>query len=84
MLKIRKALIDDVEGITDVYNEAVLNTNATFDTKEKKLDEQIVWFKRHGPKNPIIIAERDGLILGWAALSKYDRKCAYYDTASWV
>ena len=81
MLKIRKALIDDVEGITDVYNEAVLNTNATFDTKEKKLDEQIVWFKRHGPKNPIIIAERDGLILGWAALSKYDKKYAYSITA---
>jgi phosphinothricin acetyltransferase len=81
MLRIRKALIDDVKGINEVYNEAILKTNATFDTKEKKLDEQMVWFENHGPKNPIIVAENDGLILGWAALSKYDKKCAYSNTA---
>jgi phosphinothricin acetyltransferase len=80
MLEIRKAVIEDIAGITKVYNEAILKTNATFDTKEKKLDEQILWFKRHGPKNPIIVAEKDGLILGWAALSKYDKKCAYINT----
>ena len=81
MLKIRKALIGDVEGITDIYNEAILKTNATFDTEEKKLEEQISWFKSHGSKNPIIVAEKNGSILGWAALSKYDKKCAYSDTA---
>jgi phosphinothricin acetyltransferase len=81
MLKIRKALINDIEGITDIYNEAILRTNSTFDTVEKSLEEQISWFKNHGPKNPIIVAEDNDLILGWAALSKYDKKCAYSDSA---
>jgi len=45
------------------------------------LTEQKKWFKEHGSKNPIIVAEEDNEIVGWAALSKYDTKCAYSDTA---
>lgn len=81
MLKIRKALIKDIKQITNIYNEAIKKTNATFDTKEKTISEQKLWFKNHGPKNPIIVAEKNGSIFGWAALSKYDDKCAYSDTA---
>jgi phosphinothricin acetyltransferase len=80
MLKIRKALISDIKDITEIYNEAIKKTNATFDTIEKTVDEQKSWFNNHGPKNPIILAEKNGSILGWAALSKYDTKCAYSDT----
>lgn len=80
MLKIRKALISDIKDITEIYNEAINKTNATFDTIEKTLEEQELWFNSHGPKNPIILAEKNGFILGWAALSKYDTKCAYSDT----
>jgi len=81
MLKIRTALIQDIKEITDIYNEAVKKTNATFDTIEKTIEEQKLWFKNHGPKNPIIVAEKNKSIVGWGALSKYDTKCAYSDTA---
>ena len=81
MLKIRTALIEDLEEITNIYNEAILNIVATFDTVEKSIDEQKIWFQEHGPKNPIIVAEEDCNILGWAALSKYSTRCAYSDTA---
>ncbi len=81
MVKIRKALIKDINEITKIYNESIRKTNSTFDTKEKTIEEQKLWFKNHGPKNPIIVAEKNGLIIGWAALSKYDTKCAYSDTA---
>jgi len=81
MLKIRKALINDINEITEIYNEAIKKTNSTFDTIEKTIEEQKIWFKNHGQKNPIIVAEKDGLIIGWAALSKYDTRCAYSDTA---
>ena len=81
MLTIRQATLEDLNDITKIYNEAILKTVATFDTEPKTLDEQKNWFENHGPKNPILIAEQDGLIIGWAALSKYSTRCAYSDTA---
>ncbi len=35
----------------------------------------------HGSKNPILVAEKNGLIIGWAALSLWSDRCAYSDTA---
>lgn len=81
MVKIRKASINDINAITEIYNDAILNTNATFDTEIKSISEQKKWFNNHGPKNPIILAELNKEIVGWAALSKYNKKCAYSDTA---
>jgi len=81
MLKIRTAKIDDLNEITEIYNQAILKTVATFDTEEKTIDERKKWFKEHGGKNPLIVAEKDDIILGWAALSKYSTRCAYSDTA---
>ncbi len=80
MVKIRRATINDINGITEIYNDAILNTNATFDTEIKSTSEQIKWFNNHGSKNPIILAEENNQIVGWAALSKYNTKCAYSDT----
>ena len=81
MLTIRQATIEDLEDITDIYNEAILKTVATFDTEIKTPEEQKSWFKDHGPKNPILIAVQDDIIVGWAALSKYSTRCAYSDIA---
>ena len=81
MLTIRQATLEDLNDITKIYNEAILKTVATFDTEPKTLDEQKNWFENHGPKNPILVAEQDGLIIGWAALSNYSTRCAYSDTA---
>jgi phosphinothricin acetyltransferase len=81
MLKIRNAEMDDLIKITDIYNEAIISTIATFDTEKKSINEMKLWFKEHGSKNPIIVAEEDKNIVGWAALSKWSDKFAYYDTA---
>lgn len=81
MLNIRTASTKDLEEIKTIYNEAILNTIATFDTEEKSINDQKNWFEEHGSKNPIIVAEENGNILGWAALSKYSTRCAYSDTA---
>ncbi len=77
---IRKAKISDLNGITEIYNDAIKNTVATFDLEPKTSEEQKIWFRNHGSKNPILVAEHNGVIVGWAALSKYDDKPAYSDT----
>ena len=81
MLTIRQASLDDLEDITDIYNEAILKSVATFDTETKTLEEQKIWFEEHGPDNPIVVSEENGNIVGWAALSKYSTRCAYSNTA---
>lgn len=81
MLAIRKAILNDLDRITEIYNEFILKTVATFDTEIKTYEEQKKWFQDHGPKNPILVAEQNELVIGWAALSKYSSRCAYSDTA---
>lgn len=81
MVVFRKATIEDLEAITDIYNDAILNTTATFDTQPKTLEEQKDWFNSHDSKHPIIVGDNEGTIIGWAALSKWADRCAYTDTA---
>jgi len=81
MLKIRKAKLVDLGGITEIYNEAIHETTATFDTTPKTLEEQKAWFAEHDKKHPILVAEQNGLVVGWASLSRWSDRCAYSDTA---
>jgi L-amino acid N-acyltransferase YncA len=80
MLSIRPARPDDLGAITEIYNEAILTTNATFDTETQTEDEQRIWFSHHNSKHPIIVAEEGGIIIGWASLSEWSNRCAYADT----
>jgi L-amino acid N-acyltransferase YncA len=81
MLAIRQATTEDLAAITGIYNNAVLNTVATFDTVPKTPEEQTMWFTDHGPGYPILVAENKGLVVGWASLSKWSDRCGYSDTA---
>ena len=81
MINIRPATINDLQDITDIYNYVINKTVATFDTETKTLEEQKEWFRNHGSKYPIIVAEDDEGIVGWAGLTQYSTKCAYSDTA---
>ena len=81
MLTIRKATLADLGAITGIYNEAILKTTATFDTEPKTEAEQKSWFDHHGPRYPILVAEEDNIIVGWASLSQWSDRCAYSDTA---
>jgi phosphinothricin acetyltransferase len=80
-IHIRIARHEDIPFITEIYNEAIRTTNATFDTTTKTLEEQIHWFQNHGKKNPIMVAEHDNSIVAWGSLSKWSDRCAYTDTA---
>jgi len=80
MLTIRQATLEDLKAITGIYNEAILNTVATFDTNPKTLDEQKAWFEKHGPKYPVLVALEAKIIIGWASLSAWSDRCAYADT----
>jgi L-amino acid N-acyltransferase YncA/GrpB-like predicted nucleotidyltransferase (UPF0157 family) len=78
---IRKALDSDVAAITDIYNEAILTTTATFDTEPKSLADRHRWFKMHDERHPIFVATMRGAVVGWASLSHWSDRTAYDNTA---
>ncbi len=81
MCRIRPARSDDLAAITEIYNEAVLTTTATFDTETKTPEDQEPWFRSHNEHFPILVAETQDRVVGWAALSQWSDRCAYRDTA---
>ena len=81
MIEIRSATADDIPFITEVYNDAILNTTATFDTEVKSIEDRMLWFKNHDSSHPIIVAEDNGVLCGWASLTAWSDRCAYNGTA---
>jgi L-amino acid N-acyltransferase YncA len=77
MTVIRQAQLGDLDAIQDIYNAAIRNSTATFDTQEKTREEQRRWFDDHGPRYPILVAEIDSKVVGWASLSPWNQKPAY-------
>jgi L-amino acid N-acyltransferase len=80
-LTIRKAVLADIPSITEIYNEAVLTTTATFDTEPKSIEERTTWLRSHDETHPIFVAEFDGKVIGWASLTRWSDRKAYDRTA---
>jgi len=81
MIIFRPAKPEDVTDINNIYNEVILNTQATFDLEPKTLEERVLWMNEHGEKHPVVVAELDKKVVGWAALSGWSDKKAYDTTA---
>jgi len=78
---IRPATPEDIGPITEIYNDAVRRTVATFDTVPRSLSDQANWFREHQPRYPVLAAELDGKVVGWASLSRWSERPAYDETA---
>ena len=79
--KIRPALVSDADPIREIYNDAVRSTTATFDTEPRTLVEQLAWFEQHDTRHPVLVAEIDQEVVGWASLSPWSDRRAYDGTA---
>jgi phosphinothricin acetyltransferase len=78
---VRPATEADVPAILDIYNDAILNTIATFDTEPQTLGEKLAWFRQAQHPYATLVAERDGDVVGWASLRRFRQKAAYRYTA---
>lgn len=79
--QIRLAVRKDLPQINDIYNWAILNTVATFDLKERSLEQGEEWFISHqSPVYPLYVVDNDGIVFGWGSLSPFHTKPAYRQT----
>lgn len=78
---IRMAEEKDVPQLQNIYNYEVENGTATFDVNPRTLSDRLEWFYAHNVGNhPLIAAEEDGRVVGYASLSPYRVKEAYAAT----
>jgi L-amino acid N-acyltransferase YncA len=80
-LSLRDAREADVPALAEIYNEAVRNTVATFDTEPRSIDAQREWLRHHDSAHPVLVAEREGEVVGWASLTPWSDRRAYDGTA---
>ncbi|SRR6266436_9332278 len=78
---IRRAELADVAAITEIYNEAIATTTATFDTEPKTVAERFAWFQAHDHRHPVLVAVCSDNVVGWSSLTKWSDRRAYDDTA---
>jgi L-amino acid N-acyltransferase YncA len=73
---IRPATPDDAESIAAIYNQGIEERQATFQTRLHDPGELELKTEQRG--GHLIVAERDGEVVGWAAWSGYDDPASYY------
>ncbi len=76
-VSVRDGLPDDIEPCLDVYNEAVRNLIATFDTVERGPEHFAGRIGLDDPLSPFLVAEVDGVVGGYAYAYKYRPRAAY-------
>lgn len=74
---IRRAKIEDLHEMLDIYNYEVVNGVATFDEVPVTYEQRKEWFNVHKGKYILLVEEQDGKIAGYASVSKLFPKPAY-------
>jgi L-amino acid N-acyltransferase YncA len=77
---IRPAFATDVPAITLIYNEGIAGRQATFETRPRTPAEVAAWL---GTRGPILVAERDGEVIGFARVSAYSDREVYADVGEY-
>ena len=82
-MQIRPATRADLPGILEIYNEAVLNTTATYDYEPRTLEHRTQWFEeRQREAYPIFVAvDEAGRVIGWSALNPFHARIGYRFTS---
>jgi len=78
---VRLALAADLPAIRHIYNEGIVDRVATLDEGEKSDAEMLEWWRKHDERHAVFVAERDGVVVGWAAINPYSNRCAYRGVA---
>lgn len=82
-MTIRPATHADLPGILEIYNQAVLNTTASYDYEPSTLEDRVAWFEEHIRNNyPVFAAVGDqNQVVGWSSLNRFHNRVGYRFTA---
>jgi len=73
-LTVRPATPADAAALAAIYNKAIADRVATFETRPRSADETRVWI---GGRLPCVVDVRDGAVAGFARVAPYSDREAY-------
>lgn len=76
-VSIRAAERRDLEAINRIYNHDILHGTATWDEEPWPIERREAWFGEHDATTPVLVAEMDDMVAGFAYLSLYRPKTGY-------
>ncbi len=76
-VSVRPATVADAEAICAIYNQGIEDRIATLETELRTPEERRQWMAARGPRHPVIVAEADGRVVGWASLNPFNPRKAY-------
>ncbi len=76
-LLVRHAAASDLGAINRIYNHELLHGTATWDEEPWSIEQRREWFEQHDQSTPVLVAELDGGVVGFAYLSLYRPKVGY-------
>ncbi len=76
-LKIRAARVEDAKEIARIYNQGVQDRTATFDDAYVTPEERYLWLVARPERYPVLVAEVQHTLMGWASLSPYSPRHCY-------
>lgn len=75
---IRDAVHDDLPAILEIHNDAIRTTTAIWDEHEVDLDDRREWFDvRRSAGLPVLVAEVDDHVIGFASYGPWRAKTGY-------
>ena len=77
---LRPATPDDLPAINAIYNYYVTCSTCTYQLEEETAAARQAWFAHHGAEHPVMVAEREGAVVGWGSLSRYHPRAAFCHT----
>ncbi|MDA0745515.1 MAG: GNAT family N-acetyltransferase [bacterium] len=78
--EIRLATPNDLPEIATIFNHYIAHSTCTFYLEPHSEEYYTTWLKDRSPAHPVTVAERDGQVTGWAALSPWKPRQAYKHT----
>ncbi len=73
-LRVRRARPDDAGDIAAIHNQGIEERSATFETEPRSVKQVAARIAQ--PGQPVMVAERDGRVVGWASVSRENHRCA--------
>jgi L-amino acid N-acyltransferase YncA len=75
---IRRASIEDLNEILEIYNQGIEDRLATFEENLKDIDYMKDWFAVHQGRYAVFVAvDTAGKIIGWASINPYNTRHVY-------
>ncbi len=76
-LTVRDARAEDAAAIAIIYNQGIVDRIATQETDERTPEERVEWLAARGQRHPVLVAERNGIVVGWGSLNPFNPRKAY-------